>query len=788
MYKMKSFSFYQLIKSLKVESFLRFNLKHKYFGVGLVLIPFFWGVSQGLNLPVSLSLTDLLPEKSKSVSDMESVTDEVGGGGHLLILVGPTEKPQQYLPDIKNELKGMEDVRYIYFEREEYSLRDKSLYLMEKGEFKKLVKHARALFGNGGLIDLGLEDEEIKKEKEEKALDYFKNLKIKKDFSRYFLSKNEKYAMLLVKPLFHSMDLGKSKKMTNEIKKRLKGFLGEKKIPYELSGRFVEVINDTDQFKKDMVLTGTISLISIGIILLMGLGAFKAVFLSILGVVLAMGWTLGLAHQFVGQINILTGFLLAILSGLGAEYGIHFIRRFYQNISFGLTKEEAMLRTYLKMGRVLYSAAITSASAFLILSFSDFRGFSELGVIAGCGVLSIYFVFMLFFPFMAYFLPVERTRGRSIRNLFGVYPFTERWLVPLLFIIPFLIYGLTKAEFEYNFERMHDFSKKTRWFNDLTDELFGKALTPTAVLTRDKDQALKLRKWLLDPKRAHIIEEAVSLYHLVPDHMKKRERKLKKLRKRLDKVEAGKLEEKTGISSEKIKKWLKARPYSREDLPIQLRSAFGKSGNIVIVYPKERQGSYQTIFRYGELLDSALEKFPGIKIGSDTLVFLEILKKIIKDGRIVLLMFLVGAFIIFWLDFQNVKSALLLEGQLILGLLFLVCLMGLFQVRFTIMNVAMIPAVLAAGVDMGVHVKHRELTGGHSLESARFVAQPVQLAMMTTLLGFSSLFFAEAKMLRGIAWISLLGQLSMYFVCMVMLPIIKDNYFLFVTNQANKRN
>ncbi|MEC7182840.1 MAG: hypothetical protein VXW15_09015, partial [Bdellovibrionota bacterium] len=69
-----------------------------------------------------------------------------------------------------------------------------------------------------------------------------------------------------------------------------------------------------------------------------------------------------------------------------------------------------------------------------------------------------------------------------------------------------------------------------------------------------------------------------------------------------------------------------------------------------------------------------------------------------------------------------------------------------------------------------------------------FVAQPVQLAMMTTLLGFSSLFFAEAKMLRGIAWISLLGQLSMYFVCMVMLPIIKDNYFLFMANKVNKRD
>ena len=71
----------------------------------LALLPFLWGVSQGVNLPVSLSLTDLLPLGSKSVSDMESVTNEVGGGGHLLILVGPTEKPTEYLPKLKQQLR-----------------------------------------------------------------------------------------------------------------------------------------------------------------------------------------------------------------------------------------------------------------------------------------------------------------------------------------------------------------------------------------------------------------------------------------------------------------------------------------------------------------------------------------------------------------------------------------------------------------------------------------------------------------------------------------------------------
>ena len=218
------------------------------------------------------------------------------------------------------------------------------------------------------------------------------------------------------------------------------------------------------------------------------------------------------------------------------------------------------------------------------------------------------------------------------------------------------------------------FQKKTQWFNKLTDELFGKALTPTAILASNKKEAQELREWLLKPERKSIIDDSISLYHLVPDHIKKRRRKLKKLKNRLDKIDDKELFEKTKISPDKIKEWVSAKPYSREDLPIQLKSAFGKSGNIVIVYPKERQGSYQTISRFGNVLKKAKELFPGIKIGSDTLVFLEILQKIIEDGKVVLIMFLFGAFFIFWIDFQNYKTAILLEVQLVLGLLFLVSL------------------------------------------------------------------------------------------------------------------
>ena len=136
-----------------------------------------------------------------------------------------------------------------------------------------------------------------------------------------------------------------------------------------------------------------------------------------------------------------------------------------------------------------------------------------------------------------------------------------------------------------------------------------------------------------------------------------------------------------------------------------------------------------------------------------------------------------GAFLIFYLDFKNIKDALILELQLILSIVLLLAFMGLINEPFTILNVAMIPEVLAAGIDMGVHIRHREKEGNSPLESASLTSHAVQLGAFTSILGFGSLLFASSKMLHGIAWISILGQIASFTICMVIFPLVKE--FLF---------
>ena len=754
-----------------MKKILQFNLKFFWLAPILLVLLAGFGVKYSSKLKINLDLAGLLPENSDSIQEMNHVVSKVGGGGYIIVLIGPITNPESKLTLIDEKIKDIKDVKYTYYEREEYMLKDKALYIIPRKDFKKLTDYARILFAKGPVdtTGLGLVDESDREDQIKEANKFFNKLRSRTSSDRYFLSKDKKY----------SNDLKMPKKPAN-IRVGIESIFKdspETLFPYSLSGRYVEKAEEEKQYEKDISTTAIMSNIAITILLVWGIGTFRGALATAFTVIFAMCVTGGLAYFFVGQINILTGFLLAILSGIGSKFGIHLIRRYYQEREKGLDRETATKNTYFHLSRrALFSSALTSSCSFFILAFSKFRGFSELGIFAGTGIIVIYLVFILAFPMIARILPERSATGKRGHFTLGKYPFTLNWIKILPIFVPLIIFGLSKAYFEYDFEKLHSFPPAIQKINQMTDNIFGRAISPSAILARDKDQVMALTEWLRSDENSETIDQVVSMYDLVPPDMQVRANRIAKIRSYVYQVDPKELEEKSGIKKEDIYKWINATPYTRSIIPRAINDNFGVDGNIIIVFPKERQGNYEAITRYATTLANAKKEFPGMEVGSDTLVFAEILKHIIEDGKIVLLLFLVGAFLIFWFDFKEIKDALILEAQLICCVILLVALMGLFKIPFTILNVAMIPEVLAAGIDMGVHMRHREKEGHSSLDSARLISHAVQLGAFTSILGFGSLLFASSKMLQGIAWISILGQVSSYFVCMFAFPMLKD-YF-----------
>lgn len=754
------------------SKFIALNFKYKGLFFLFVLLLALFGASVGKKLSINLELDKLLPDHSESVVEMNKISDEIGGIGHLNILIGPISNPQQWIPNATEQLKALPDVKYVLDKTEEYLLEDKALYLMSLKDFLKLRKNARVLFNKGkvGFFNLGLEDESIREQNKKDARQYFKDFKKDNESEKYFLSKDKTYALIMIKPKFESVDLERSEKLTQDVNNLLKKILPG--VPFKLLGRYVEKVRDTRQVERDIVKTGTISIILIITFLILGLGSPVGAVFVILGVFLSLGWTVACAYYFVGQINILTGFLIAILAGLGADYGIHLFKRLQEELADGLTQEQAIQTAYHKTGRALFSSSLSTATAFLCLIYSDFKGFSELGIIAGSGVLSVFLVFMLTFPFLATFLKKEKYH--KVTRVWSFYPFKPKFLKFLLPLFIVVLFWAPKVQFQYDFNKMRDISKESSQLKVFVDKLYGKSTSPVALLAKNRDQADEISKYVSQEKFKDVISNSLSLSDIHPMDMKSRYRKIKKLKKLIKDVTPEEFKEKTGLELSKVKNWLNTKPYSMKALPEHLLSIFGKHGSVVLIYPTKQIDNKYDLDELAHLLRSLKEKFPGVQIGSDTLVFSEILNFIFHDGKKILLFFFAGLFVTFILDFRSIKSAVILELQIVLGVALLMAVMGLFGVKFTILNVGIFPAVLAVGIDMGVHIRHRELETGSALKGAILSANPIHISFITTLIGFGVLFLAEAKILTGIAYLATFGMFSMYFICMVLYPIAAE--------------
>jgi hypothetical protein len=188
------------------ETLLRWNLRHRWVGLCIALAIAFIGISRGINLPIRLSLADLLPETRESVKDLEAVSEEVGGVGYLIVLVGPTENPEKLLAPIAEKLSGNKEIKYTFHEREAYLLRDKALYLLPEREFEDLLGAGRVILSQGkkGLIDLGLESEAEKRTNLRKAKQKLSRFG-KQEQSRYYLSKDKRYARRILAALANSL-------------------------------------------------------------------------------------------------------------------------------------------------------------------------------------------------------------------------------------------------------------------------------------------------------------------------------------------------------------------------------------------------------------------------------------------------------------------------------------------------------------------------------------------------------------------------------------------------------
>ncbi len=201
----------------------------------------------------------------------------------------------------------------------------------------------------------------------------------------------------------------------------------------ELTG---QVPMNDDQFsviRHSAVRDTLTALFGVLIVLWLALRSWKiiaAVFFSLM-VGLAVTAALGLA--MVGSFNLISIAFFVLFVGLGVDFGIQFSVRYRSERLDHPDLREALRSAARKAGKPLALAAMATAVGFFAFLPTNYRGLSELGLIAGCGMLIAFACSITLVPAMLTVLnPPGETAPIGFKRLAPVDDFLQRHRIAVI--------------------------------------------------------------------------------------------------------------------------------------------------------------------------------------------------------------------------------------------------------------------------------------------------------------------------------------------------------------------
>jgi len=154
-----------------------------------------------------------------------------------------------------------------------------------------------------------------------------------------------------------------------------------------VTGEPVLLDDELRQSEDDMKIATVITIALIAILFFFAYGEFSRPLLALVALLMSIVICLGLTTLFIGHLNIISQAFVVMILGLGIDFGIQFLGRYEEEVSLGRGAAEAVENAMATTGKALLTGGGTTAAAFYAMCFNDFTGLTELGWIAGTGVL-----------------------------------------------------------------------------------------------------------------------------------------------------------------------------------------------------------------------------------------------------------------------------------------------------------------------------------------------------------------------------------------------------------------
>jgi len=604
-------------------------------------------------------------------------------------------------------------------------------------------------------------------------------------------------------------------------KKSVSGFCdkyGALPEDFEISytGGYPIALNDEATTRRDVKVTVLTSFL--GILILFGLSfrTWRVLFYVGLPLAVSLVWTLGFAGITFHRLSILTCVFSCVLIGLGIDFAIHIVNRYYGRDNSGLDVPERLQKTFREAGMGIIIGGITTAVAFYSVGLSDFTGFRELGILTGTGILFCLVAMVFVLPSLL----VLFSKGKSPKTGFGIAGFglnlllnrvlRHPWAVLIVGSIivcslAFLGLGINFDDNLKNFRPDDDRILKlqervTGWLGASTGEilLVAKGKSEAEVMETNALIYNMLEELRRSEKVAGI--RSISRYFLAPGEQKKNREFIQKHPDAFDirriKMSFNDALEKNGFETLDLydgyfeslsralvtDKVILPSSLQGEELDRLLKLFFFKEGGyhkvVTYINPPGDLWSRADTNRFTDMIVQKLEE-KGIKGDSYVLTGIipltgDLKALIIKNLKSSIWFAGLSIVLVLLIYYRNVKLLILSILPLIIGLAILSGIMVILRIDFNFFNLIVVPMIVGIGIDDGIHFTNtfRQVDHADMPERLSKTGRAAVLTSLTTIVGFGSIALSHYPGLRSMGYVAVIGISACLFASIVVLPAV----------------
>jgi predicted RND superfamily exporter protein len=529
---------------------------------------------------------------------------------------------------------------------------------------------------------------------------------------------------------------------------------------------------------------------------------------------LGVGSAYAFAYFRFGYVNTTGMFLGAIILGNGINYPIVLLSRYREFRARGQAPADARREAVQNALRAELVGAFVASIAYGSLTVTQFRGFNQFGWIGFVGMLLVWVSMIPCVPALLVVVewiqsklppwmrdPEPRilpdgSRGpvtRFVANL------TERWPWALLAaaaavtaLAAWQVPGFLRDPWEYNFDHLGSRGSKQggagEWSNKAEQVFGGKMNVAGALMLADSaEQVPALKAQILandaaDPQ-GKLIAEVATVYDLLPGTPEEQKRKLEILDRIRDRLTPRVLADLPADERDRVDE---LRPPERlrvlgpKDLPPLLRRRFeendGRVGTVFYVkYGNDVSLSDgHNLLRLARATDNVhLPDGTVVQTASRSTIFAEMIRSMEQDGPRATLASLLGVTLVVVLATRNVRGALAVLAALLMGVTWLVGGAAWSGEKLNYVNFITLPITFGIGCEYPFNVYDRSrLLGGDVTSAVKRVGGAVALCSFTTVVGYSSMLFADFQALQSFGRLAVSGELACLAGALLMLPAL----------------